>query len=201
MKFGGFGRIGSMKPIKKTAFLISLMTVGALLVGCESARKVFGTEKTGPDEFAVYSRPPLSLPPDYRLRPPVPGTGRPQEQNTQNIAERAMLGKTLKASRNRKPVRGSIGVQALLRDTGGLNASPNIRTILNEETSILSVKDQAFVDRLIFWVDEKPSAGTVVDARKEQQRIRENQALGKPITEGETPQIKRKRSRKGLLDF
>lgn len=201
LKFCEFDRIYSMKPMKKTALLICLMMAGTLLAGCDSARKVFGNEKSGPDEFAVYSRPPLSLPPDYRLRPPVPGTGRPQEQNTQNIAERAMLGKTLKASRNRKPVRGSIGVQALLRDTGGLNASPNIRTILNEETSILSVKDQAFVDRLIFWVDEKPSAGTVVDARKEQQRIRENQALGKPITEGETPQIKRKRSRKGLLDF
>lgn len=201
MKFGGFGRIGSMKPIKKTAFLISLMTAGALLAGCESARKVFGNEKTGPDEFAVYSRPPLSLPPDYRLRPPMPGTGRPQEQDTKNIAERAMRGITLKASRNRKPVQGSVGIQVLLRDTGGLDASPNIRTVLNEETSILSVQDQAFVDKLIFWVDEKPFEGTVVDAEKEQQRIRENQALGKPITEGETPQIKRKRSRKGLLDF
>ncbi len=201
MRFRESGRIGSMKPMKKTVFLIRLMTAGALLVGCESARKVFSNEKTGPDEFAVYSRPPLSLPPDYRLRPPPPGSGRPQNQNAQKIAEQAMRGKTLNSPQNRRPVQGSVGIQALLRDTGGLNASPNIRTVLNEETSILSVKDQAFVDKLIFWVDEKPSGGTVVDAEKEQQRIRENQALGKPITEGETPQIKRKRSRKGLLDF
>ena len=177
------------------------MTAGALLAGCESARKMFGNEKTVPDEFAVYSRPPLSLPPDYRLRPPVPGTGRPQEQDTHNIAKRAMMGKTFKESTNRKPVKGSVGIQILLKDTGGLDALPNIRTVLNEENSILSVQDQAFVDKLIFWVDEKPFEGTVVDAEKEQQRIRENQALGKPITEGETPQIKRKRSRKGLLDF
>lgn len=177
------------------------MTAGALLAGCESARKVFGNEKSGPDEFAVYSRPPLSLPPDYRLRPPVPGTGRPQEQDTHNIAERAMLGKSLKANRNRTPAQGSVGIQVLLRDTGGLNASPDIRSVLNEETSILSIEDQGFVDKLIFWVDEKPFEGTVVDAEKEQRRIRENQALGKPITEGETPQIKRKRGRKGLLEF
>ncbi len=203
MKFGGFGRIGSMKSIKKTEFLISLMTAGVLLAGCESARKMIGIdgERTGPDEFAVYSRPPLSLPPDYRLRPPLPGTGRPQEQDTQNIAKRAIMGKTLKEPANRKPVKGSLGIQELLRDTGGLDALPNIRTVLNEETSILSVQDQAFVDKLIFWVDEKPFEGTVVDAEKEQQRIRENQSLGKPITEGKTPQIKRKRSRKGLLDF
>ena len=41
----------------------------------------------------------------------------------------------------------------------------------------------------------------MVDADKEQKRIQENQALGKSITEGETPQVTRKRSRKGLLDF
>ena len=98
-------------------------------------------------------------------------------------------------------MKGSVGIQILLKDAGSLDALPNIRTVLNEETSILSVQDQAFVDKLIFWADEKPFEGTVVNAEKEQQRIRENQALGKPITEGETPQIKRKRSRKGLLDF
>ena len=54
---------------------------------------------------------------------------------------------------------------------------------------------------MIFWVDDKPFEGTVVDAEKEQQRIRENQALGKPITEGETPQVKKKRAKKGLLEF
>ena len=187
--------------MKKTTTFLFLIVAVAMLSACESARKVFSSDKTAPDEFAVYSRPPLSLPPDYHLRPPVPGTGRPQEQDTQNIAERAMMGKTLKESTNRKPVKVSVGIRVLLRDTGGLDASPNIRTVLNEETSILSVQDQAFVDKLIFWVDEKPFEGTVVNAEKEQQRIRENQALGKPITEGETPQIKRKRSRKGLLDF
>ena len=29
----------------------------------------------------------------------------------------------------------------------------------------------------------------------------QNEALGKPINEGETPQIVRKKERKGLLDF
>ena len=54
---------------------------------------------------------------------------------------------------------------------------------------------------MIFWVDDKPFEGTVVDAVKEQQRIRENQALGNPIADGETPQVKKKRATKGLLEF
>jgi hypothetical protein len=38
----------------------------------------------------------------------------------------------------------------------------------------------------------------VVDPQAEQQRIEENQALGKPVTEGETPTIERKK--RGLLE-
>jgi hypothetical protein len=39
------------------------------LSGCDSAREVFGYNKQAPDEFQVYARAPLSLPPDYNLRP------------------------------------------------------------------------------------------------------------------------------------
>ena len=62
-------------------------------------------------------------------------------------------------------------------------------------------QDQRFVDKLIFWVDDKEDGGTVVDAKKEQKRIQRTQALGQPITEGETPEVTIKRGRKGLLDF
>ncbi len=187
--------------MKKTTTLVSLAVAVALLSACESARKVFSAEKTAPDEFAVYSRPPLSLPPDYRLRPPAPGSIRPQSDSAKYMAERAILGNTVRTGKAPKPVEGSIGVQALLRDTGGMTASSDIRQIINNETSIISHQDQAFVDRLIFWVDEKPYQGTIVDAEKEQKRIQEAQALGNPVSEGKTPEIKRKRGRKGLLEF
>jgi hypothetical protein len=36
-------------------------------------------ERTGPDEFAVETRAPLTLPPDFDLRPPQPGAPRPQD--------------------------------------------------------------------------------------------------------------------------
>jgi len=72
---------------------------------------------------------------------------------------------------------------------------------VNAETTLLSKEDQRLADKMIFWVDDKPFEGTVVDAEKEQQRIRENQALGQPITEGETPQVKKKRGSKGIFEF
>lgn len=185
--------------------LLCVVAAAALLTGCESARKAFSSDKTAPDEFAVYSRPPLSLPPEYSLRPPSPGEKRPQDLSSQHLASNAILGKTIKtaaeANKSATKVKGSPGVLALLRETGGLEATDDIRTIVDQENSIISKQDEAFVDKLIFWVDAKPYEGTVVDAEKEQKRIQENQALGKSITDGETPQVSRKRGRKGLLDF
>jgi hypothetical protein len=107
----------------------------------------------------------------------------------------------VKTSIQQPPPKGSPGIIALLRNTGGLTATSDIRATINEESSILSNQDQRFVDKLIFWVDDKEAGGTVVDARKEQKRIQRTQALGQPITEGETPGVTIKRGRKGLLDF
>ena len=88
-------------------------------------------------------------------------------------------------------------MQALLRDTGALTADPQIRATINRETSILAEEDQDIAERILFW-GQPIEFGRVVDPAKESQRIRENQALGRPITEGETPTIERKR--KGLLE-
>ncbi len=182
--------------------ILALTVAAIMLSACESARRVVGTVKAPPDEFAVYSRPPLSLPPDYGLRPPEPGRSRPQVITPTVEARAAILGTatTIEATRQ-KVVGASPGTLSLLKSTGGNNADPSIRAVVNQETSVLSEEDQRFLDKLIFWVDDKPYEGTIVDAAKEQKRIQKNQALGKDITAGETPQIKRKRGIKGLLEF
>ena len=63
---------------------ISLPTVACLLLslllsGCAGLRQAIGMDQVGPDEFAVESRAPLTIPPDFDLRPPQPGAPRPQE--------------------------------------------------------------------------------------------------------------------------
>lgn len=60
-----------------------LCSAGALLLqGCTDLKRSIGLEKTSPDEFAVESRAPLTMPPDFELRPPQPGATRPQEKSS-----------------------------------------------------------------------------------------------------------------------
>ena len=190
-----------MKLQRILAFSL-LATVVVVLSACESAKKVISRSKEAPDEFVVYQRPPLSLPPEFSLRPPNSGSSGPQAITPSDQARAALLQR--QASVNTKPVSDptlSDGLNALMQKTGAAQADPSIREVVNAETTLLSKEDQRLADKMIFWVDDKPFEGTVVDAEKEQQRIRENQALGQPITEGETPQVKKKRATKGLLEF
>jgi len=59
---------------------------GFFLSACTDFKRAIGIEKTSPDEFAVESRAPLTLPPDFDLRPPQPGASRPQERSAADKA-------------------------------------------------------------------------------------------------------------------
>jgi Protein of unknown function (DUF3035) len=68
-----------------------LCLAGALLItGCSDLKKAIGLERTPPDEFAVESRAPLTIPPDFELRPPAPGASRPQEVTAAERARKAI---------------------------------------------------------------------------------------------------------------
>lgn len=182
---------------------VSMLCAFAISLGaCDSAKKLVTRSKDAPDEFAVYQRPPLSLPPEFQLRPPDSGALGPQAISPRDEARAALLQR--QASIRTQPTRDpqlSNGLNAIMQKTGAATADPTIREVVNSETSLLSKEDTRLADKMIFWIDDKPYEGVVVDADKEQQRIRENQALGKEITEGETPRIIKKRGKKGLLDF
>ena len=65
-----------------------------LLSGCSQAsRRWFGVERTPPDESVIGTNPPLTMPPDYRLRPPAS-----KDSNTTNTTEGT--GKTATDTRN-----------------------------------------------------------------------------------------------------
>ena len=68
-----------------------LCLAGALFIsGCSDLKKAIGLERTSPDEFAVESRAPLTMPPDFNLRPPQPGAARPQEKSSDQQARQAI---------------------------------------------------------------------------------------------------------------
>src|SRR5580700_11405095 len=70
--------------------VVPIVILGMLLFlvsGCSDFKKMVGIEKTLPDEFAVESRAPLTIPPDFDLRPPTPGAPRPQEKASNQEAK------------------------------------------------------------------------------------------------------------------
>ena len=58
---------------------------------------------------------------------------------------------------------------------------------------MLAQEDGQFVEKLIFW-RSKQKPGVILDPKLEAKRLQENAALGKAVTEGETPMIKRKKT-------
>lgn len=192
-----------MKRYWRKTLSVGMLCAFAISLGaCDSAKKLITRSKDAPDEFAVYQRPPLSLPPEFQLRPPEPGSIRPQAISPRDEARAALLQRqaSIRTQSTRDP-NLSNGLNAIMEKTGASTADPTIREVVNSETSLLSKEDKRLADKMIFWVDDKPYEGVVVDAAKEQQRIRENQALGREITEGETPKVIKKRGKKGLLNF
>jgi len=219
----------------RTALIAAaIATLGLSLQGCSDPKKALGLGKRSPDEFAVVTRAPLSLPPEYALRPPQPGAQRPQELSPVDAARQSLfssvnspaaapaapavgpavsaaprtgvaaasLGSTppvapraqpgLVPAGGAAPAGPTPGDAALIARAGADRATPNIRAIVDEETSKLAQADRFLVDRLIFWKDPQPAQAEVVNPVKETQRLQENAALGKPPNEGEVPVIKRK---------
>ena len=69
---------------------VACFSASVLLAGCGDFRVALGMDRTGPDEFAVESRAPLTIPPDFDLRPPQPGAARPQEVTAADRARKAI---------------------------------------------------------------------------------------------------------------
>jgi hypothetical protein len=84
---------------------------------------------------------------------------------------------------------GSPGQQALLQ-AAGPPVSSAIRSEVDQEAAH-SQPTQSIADRLLFW-RKPPKPGIVVDPQKEEQRLRENAALGQTPESGETPIVQPK---------
>jgi hypothetical protein len=179
----------------KFSLLFVFLAIVSLLNGCENAKQALGQTKVSPDEFAVFQRAPLSLPPDYGLKPPRPGSERPQAVNPRDRAAKA-LGLKRKAPGQPANTKGRLsslsrGERSVLQMTGATKADPEIRMKIEKETGIMVTASKSFTDKITFW--QNPNKfGITVDPAKEAKRIQKNQALGKPLNKGDVPVIKRK---------
>lgn len=180
----------------RTALLaaISLLPLAACSGGADAdLMRTIGLTRDVPDEFTVTTRAPLSMPPDFSLRPPSPGATRPQEQSPRQAAEATLSPQAALASNT---TASSPGQQAFLAATGP-SAPSDIRAQVDRSAALESGNTR-LTDQLMFW-KPTPPPGDVVDASKESQRIRSNSALGQPQGVGDTPIIQRNPN-KNLLD-
>jgi Protein of unknown function (DUF3035) len=133
----------------------------SVLAGCGqgTVQDALGMGKRSPDEFAVVSRAPLILPPDFDLRPPGRGEAPRPAGTTADQARATLTGGTtepgqgelpatdpmISAARPASPDDGPAaatarptsaetpGEAALLRQVGAAGSDPEIRTRLAEE--------------------------------------------------------------------
>ncbi len=180
--------------LRSTIVLIPLaLALPGALAGCsgdELSRNI-GLTRDVPDEFTVTTRAPLSMPPDFSIRPPSPGATRPQERSASASAEAALNPQAALAGN----VAQSAGEKALV-GAAGPAAPTSIRSEVNKEASLQS-NDRSLTDRLMFW-RAAPKPGIVVDPTREAKRLRENAALGQSVEAGDTAIIQRQRG--GLFD-
>lgn len=171
--------------MRSPRMLAAALVAAALpLAGCDSLNRALGVDKVVPDEFAVVSRAPLAIPPDYALRPPRPGVSPTQETSPTEQAKQTIF----RAGDQQAAVPGadklSPGENLLLQQAHVGDAAPDIReTITKEARADTGPVDQSFVDKLMVWKTPDYTQN-VIDPNQEAQRLRGTNAA---IKAGTTP--------------
>ena len=141
------------------ALAAGLTVLGMCLSGCQTTASALGMTKVVPDEFRVVTKAPLTVPPDYSLRPPTPGEPRPQELQPESAARTALLGE--RAAQQR-----SEGEKLLAAKAGADKADPLVRYVVDDEFGDLAHKDSSFADKVLFWRKDKQEAAALKTAKQ-----------------------------------
>lgn len=155
--------------------VLTLAASALVLGGCGTVGKSIGLAKVTPDEFLTVSTAPLTVPPEYGLRPPAPGQPRPQELAPESAARQILLGQ-------RQAVTRSTGEQVLVAQAGADQADPLARYVVDDEFGDIAHKDESFANRLMFWrkddastqaptVRQTSEGQTTIDATTEAARL------------------------------
>jgi hypothetical protein len=159
-----------------------------VLSGCGNLRDTLGLGKNTPDEFAVVTRAPLSLPPTYDLRPPLPGAPRPQEQRSSDAARQALLGQVpatgdMAASSGLKPVTvqsvAGQGERGLLTQAGAGTADDAVRAQIDRETAQMEAVNASLLAQI---QQNTVTPDPVVSPAQEAQRVRTLKQQQAPVS-------------------
>ncbi len=164
--------------------IMSALTVAACGSTEQTVGEALGYERSGPDEMNVIKRPPLTLPPDYNLRPPRPADPGSEAAEASVAARETLVGPlsseasgdaaretgdAARATLLGQPARvdqgtaadtadePSAGQAALLSRTNRVTTSAEVP----EETRAENRVDGAFLRQLLTWTPENSGVDAV----------------------------------------
>ena len=157
---------------------ILLLAAGAALAAAPACTSSNGSGARTPDEFRVVTMAPLTVPPNYKLRPPQAGGALPPELDGSRAEVTAAFGSTI--GRN-----ASASERALVAAAGANAVDPVIRTQVDYEETKPIRKSASIADRILFWRsdDEETAEALATD----------NATGGEPVVierSSEAPRIK-----------
>ncbi len=117
------------------------IAIGAVLTSTVALGACSSGPRT-PDEFRVVRKAPLTVPPEYNLRPPSPGEARPQELYPDAEARVAVFGRDLGAN-------ASAGERALVAAAGAGATDRMIRAAVDFDSSQSLKKSESFADEVL----------------------------------------------------
>jgi Protein of unknown function (DUF3035) len=161
------------KPLTLVA-LIAATAASAGVTGCSS----LNGDRVAPDEFRVVTNAPLTLPPDYALRPPRPGEARPQTGTSADEARQALFGQDLGQ-------RATTGERQLVANAGAETAPADIRETVDFEGATIVHRSEDAANRVIEYQGSSAPAPEGLTAEQQAARTADEEAARR-VTGGAT---------------
>ena len=149
---------------------LGLCAAALALSGCTYLRDAAGMTKKPPDEFAVTTKAPLVVPPDFNLMPPSPGAAPTNALATDAQAQAAMFGAGDTATIAANIQGTNSPAERMLLATAGINrVDPGIREQLQSDQTNMQGADPGFTARLL-GATPQPNNGQPINANAEVER-------------------------------
>ncbi len=125
-----------------------------------------------PDEFRVVRKAPLTVPPEYNLRPPSPGSARPQELSPEAQARVAVFGVDFGQT-------ASEGEKLFIKQAGGDAIDRTVRNQVDFDNAQILRKNRSFADTILNWGGT--ASEPLVDPAAEAERIKAAEEANKDV--------------------
>ena len=139
--------------MKKKIFLLAAGTAMAVSTACTSG----GGGSRMPDEFRVVTMAPLTVPPNYKLRPPSAGGSLPPELDGSQAVVTAAFGTTIGQD-------ASASERALVAAAKANAVDPVVRVQVDYDETKTIRKSKTISDRILFWKSDDQDTIDSIDS-------------------------------------